>query len=65
MLSNGYTILVYGVAHWKSFSVMECADKGFLGSLVLGSNLLSALYQEKIRGIEDVMLFILFKLLKY
>jgi len=44
---------------------MECADKGFLGSLVLGSNLLSALYQEKIRGIEDVMLFILFKLLKY
>jgi len=44
---------------------MECADKGFLGGLVLGSNLHAAIYQGKIRGIEDVMLFILFKFLNY
>lgn len=35
MLSSDYTVLVYNVPYWKLLSVMECADKGFLGSLGL------------------------------
>lgn len=65
MLSNDYTILVYNVPYWKPLSVMEYADKGFLGSLGVANTTKQPFIKKKIRGLEDVMLLILFRLLKY
>lgn len=44
---------------------MEYADKGFLGSLGVANTTKQPFIKKKIRGLEDVMLLILFRLLKY